>query len=287
MPEGPEARIMADMLSQRITGKYLLSMTRDTKYKKTANILNWNSFTKLLPLKILKVKAKGKKVIWKFPGKRYLVTSLGMTGLYFLKEDKYTRVRFSIGEIGYSGEAQVLLVEKYIYFSDKRNFANLYFNLSKIEYKKQMKDVGFDLLAYSTKSMEPDKPLQKLWLSRCRESKYAQTQICVFLLIHQKEFAGIGNYLKADILFLSRIHPGRVMSSFSKKELLNLLKISLETIYDSYSKGGRTIGDFRNPRGKKGDYESPCYGKVGKGFTTGKFKDGRSNTYYHKKLQPE
>ena len=208
MPEGPEARTMADMLNQRLQGRYLLSLEREMQYKNTQNILNWVKFEKLLPLKILKVKAKGKKVIWKFEGRKYLVTSLAMTGLYLFKKDKYIGVMFTIGDIGISGTKQIQLVDHHIYFSDKRNFAHLYFNMNKDEYKKQMKDVGFDLLNYAVKNgTKPDKKLEKFWLKRARLPKYEQTEICSFLLLKQNEFAGIGNYLKTDILFLAGIYP--------------------------------------------------------------------------------
>jgi len=80
-------------------------------------------------------------------------------------------------------------------------------------------------------------------------------------LMNQEKFSGIGNYLKAEILFACRISPKRTMGSLTEQENQMLWIISLTKIWLSYWSNGLTISDYWDPEGKAGVFPMVVYGK--------------------------
>lgn len=61
------------------------------------------------------------------------------------------------------------------------------------------------------------------------------------LLLDQGFFAGVGNYLRSEILFTSGLHPDRTIASLSEDEKIALAKESLFLSRQSYDVPGITI----------------------------------------------
>jgi endonuclease-8 len=70
--------------------------------------------------------------------------------------------------------------------------------------------------------------------------KYPDMEIGVALL-DQEILAGIGNYLKSEILFLARIDPRRRISALSNKELKEILKLAREVTRFSFENSSYTV----------------------------------------------
>ena len=67
------------------------------------------------------------------------------------------------------------------------------------------------------------------------------------ILLDQKLFPGVGNYLKSEILYKSEIHPDAKWGQISKDNIYTLLKNSKNLCMRSYQNGGAELKDFRNP----------------------------------------
>jgi formamidopyrimidine-DNA glycosylase len=70
----------------------------------------------------------------------------------------------------------------------------------------------------------------------------------------QKIICGVGNYLKAECLYFSKLSPHRLTSSLTDEDLKNLNSVIKKVIKTSYETGGATIYTFSNYDGEKGDY---------------------------------
>ena len=70
--------------------------------------------------------------------------------------------------------------------------------------------------------------------------------------MNQKLVSGIGNYLKAECLYASRISPHRACDSLSDEEIDLLFENCKTIIRRSYELGGATISSYRQPNGGDG-----------------------------------
>jgi endonuclease VIII len=77
-------------------------------------------------------------------------------------------------------------------------------------------------------------------------------------LLDQHVLAGLGNYLRADILFVSKIHPLRKIDSLSRAELLRIAKASKTLTQRSVARQGvvRPWTQYLASRQEGADYEA-------------------------------
>ena len=82
-------------------------------------------------------------------------------------------------------------------------------------------------------------------------------------LMDQTVIAGVGNYIKAESLWLSAINPIRTIGDIADGELILLNKAIKEVMRTSYKHGGATFLTHKNFSGEKGDYSSRflCYNR--------------------------
>ena len=65
--------------------------------------------------------------------------------------------------------------------------------------------------------------------------------------MNQKYFPGVGNYIKSESLYLSKIHPEEKWGNLNEKMRINLIKNIQNVMCDSYRSGGAELKDFKNP----------------------------------------
>jgi formamidopyrimidine-DNA glycosylase len=75
----------------------------------------------------------------------------------------------------------------------------------------------------------------------------------------QSKICGIGNYLRAEILYRAGISPLRKSNSLSDEELILLLRMIKKVMYASYIRGGHTLKSFCDPVGNKGKFKPRVY----------------------------
>jgi endonuclease-8 len=104
---------------------------------------------------------------------------------------------------------------------------------------------------------------------RLNHSKYKRRQLG-HVLLDQQFFAGLGNYLRSEILFVSQLHPKRTLGSLSIKERRRLSSQIYTIIYRAYKNRGITTSSEYVEKKKELGWSKPSYrhyvfGRVNKG----------------------
>ncbi len=266
MPEGPEVKRNAVALSKFLSGAALKSVdVVSGRYTRKA-LPGLGYFRENTPCKILGVGCHGKFIYIMFNNGWNLWSTLGMTGVWSQKPSKHTRFKIdsSLGEI---------------YYNDIRNFGTLKFVYGKNELIKKLDTLGLDLLS---QEVDPND-----FISAVR--KHDSKNICK-VLMNQGVLAGVGNYIKAEALWISRINPMLKVSQLEDFQLLELKEALQCVMTSSYDHGGATFLTHVDFSGYKGQYTDRflCYNRKidadGNHVVKTKTPDGRT-THWSKERQ--
>lgn len=239
MPEGPEVYVIASQLNKLLCSEKNLELIEVVEYP---NAKIYNAELLIAGLKLDKVYSHGKKIIFVLFSEDkeniYIVSSLGMTGSWGASEQagKYTLVTFTFNNIN-------------IHYEDTRRFGDIAV-YNENDFRQFISTLGPCLLT--------NMPNKKEWLDIFNKKK--NKNIAAFL-IDQKIIAGIGNYLRADILFVARISPERKVGSLNSDEIELLRNTSKNIMKESVSYGGNTIKNYKTLNGSPGTYQVKIYGK--------------------------
>lgn len=252
MPEGPEARVMSESI-QIITGHFLskLRYNLKSKYRK-GSPKNYVQLTKLLPLRVLKVYPKGKKVIISLDNEATLVFSLGMSGHFSFEEEKHSNMWLEISPCDPRPDSYNDQLDYPLFFTDARHFGSVEILLSDEETESRLAKVGPDLMN--------ERVSKRQWLEVAQRKRLQHMKIYDFLM-EQKYFSGCGNYVVTDSLYHAKIHPFRTMDDLSEEELLTIKKSCEHILRVSYQSQGFTQLDYFDAHGRKGVYQPLIYGK--------------------------
>ncbi len=245
MPEGPEVRLFASNINKKFKGAVLNNVIITSgRYSKKTKPKNYEKFLKELPLTIKNINNKGKFIWIKFNNDEEISIwiTLGLTGILSIVKDKHTHFIFETSKGNF-------------YMSDMRNFGTVSFYFSKKELDKKLDSLGPDPL---------DKTLTKAdFIKIMRKRK--QDKPIVMVLNDQKVIAGIGNYLRSEILYHSGISPHRKLEDLSDQELDRIAK-SINTIirksYETQVKKGLHQYPFLIYQRKTTDKGEKIYGEM-------------------------
>lgn len=84
------------------------------------------------------------------------------------------------------------------------------------------------------------------------------------ILMNQSLFNGVGNYLRAEILYRMNINPFQPANQLSTMEMDSLIRFTHLCCRDAYTLGGGELKDWVNPNGTDGKSFKEwmlCYGK--------------------------
>lgn len=279
MPEGPEVAVIRDGLQKLLKDKIIKNITFvDGRYKSKSPD-GYTQFVGKLPLKITDVKCKGKLLYFEF-GDIILLNTLGMSGGWFVNKKDHTHVVME-----YYDPSDVNNVFS-IYYCDVRRFGTFKF-IDKKDLGGKLKLIGCDLLTDEFTKMSDDDFIKKY-------RKY-NAKLIDSVIHDQKLFSGIGNYLKAEILYEAKISPYSKIEKIPDDKLKELKKVIQEKISKSYSLGGASVRNYSDINAKDGAYQSffKVYGKkkdanghnvVAEQITKPDSKNGQ-RTYYVKEVQ--
>lgn len=266
MPEGPEVRRMAQDLASEVSERTLVSIkVLSGRYTKK-DIEGLTEINSVLPTKMIGAGCHGKFIYVLTSSGHNVWNTLGMTGRWSRELTKHSRVAFEVEG------------EKPIYFEDVRNFGTLKFVYGKHKLLKKLKSLGPDLLA---QDIDED-----FFVARLRTKNHKPV---TSTLMDQKIFSGIGNYVKAEALWLSEIDPRLNVQDISDKKLKILCKAVKNVLRESYNTGGATFRSHKNFSGEQGEYSHRflCYGRKidAEGNEVRKIKtpDGRTTHWAPKK----
>ena len=248
-PEGPEVRTVADKLRSIILNKTLLSVNYDSKGK-VENPEYWNG-----PSTVDSVSTHGKKLFITLNNGLVLMFSLGMTGRLQYSPGNHSNIRLDFGTCSYSGILRIITESFSVYFDDSRQIGHSGLILLH-DKKEKTSDLGPDILDASLTKEIPTSD----WLTLFRQKKIEKWSICKALM-DQKLVAGIGNYLKSEILYYSEVSPFRIVSSLSDSEIEKIRIAAHAVIKCSYQHGGFTLESFISPDGSLGVYPAAVYGR--------------------------
>ena len=240
MPEGPEVRRMAEDLAAAVSERTLVSVNVLSGRYTKKSIEGLTEINRELPTKLIGAGCHGKFMYILSSAGYNIWNTLGMTGRWSREKTSHSRVEF------------VLKGENSLYFEDIRNFGTIKVVYGKHKLLNKLKSLGPDLLA---QDIDED-----FFVSRLR---FKNQKPITSALMDQKIFSGIGNYVKAEALWLSEIDPRLNVEDVSDKKLKILCKAVKNVLRESYNTGGATFRTHKNFSGKQGEYNHRflCYGR--------------------------
>lgn len=228
MPEGPEVKVITDGIRSHLLDKTIVNaQILSGRYLKTLPD-GWNEFK--MPVTVSDVSCKGKFIYFTLNDGTYIFNTLGMTGSWSAKPTSHSRVRFDLDD------------GREIYFNDIRNFGTLKLSVKNKELDKKISELGPDMLSEDISDLDLYKRLKK------------SNKTLAESLMDQKVICGVGNYLKSECLYFSRLSPNRMTHDLTQEEVSTLNAVIKSVIRKSYETGGATIYTFSGFEGQVGDY---------------------------------
>lgn len=272
MPELAEAHTMADEMSV-IKNHTILSIAI---YSESEDKFSNMSLTK--GQKVRNTFAVGKHVIFELEN-GFVYSTLSMTGKWLLNSehlDTYTDyIKLRIGYGRKKGHLNI--IKGYIYFIDSRTWGSVKY-MSEEEYDDTINKLGPDPL---NGELTLD-----YWIQAITKKSIWRRHVCDFLN-DQSIIAGIGNYLRACIMYDAKVFPFKPISELTEDEIHKLYYSLLKITELAYKHGGLSIsdnvGNYVTPSGKMGMFPSNVYNRTlcPNGHTVEKYKKNAGSQTVH------
>ena len=237
MPEGVEVKISADIIRPLVVGKkvYHVSVGDTSRYKSNfpKGLLDFDK-----NCRVSAIDTRGKFMYWTFDNDWYLFSTFGMTGQWSPITGNHPCLIFQFED----GEEQMV-------FNNPRHFGTIKFVHGKEKLLAKLKKLGWDPL---------DDGMEERWhnfvINKCKRANKPIGE----LLMAQGVFAGVGNYIRAEALYLAKISPWRKANAISKDEITSLCQALVEIMNESLKYQGATILTYKDAYGAEGKYSS-CF----------------------------
>jgi formamidopyrimidine-DNA glycosylase len=246
MPEVVEVRKTRDFLKKIMKNKYITSISiLKGRYKTHKPFDLYNKIKNNLPLKVLDIKTKGKFMYFILEHDFYIFSTLGLTGgwtcklnndgkkvgnykfpnlLDYISKENYEKYhKVSINNLNV--EFKLKDSDKIVYYYDSLSFGTVKVIDNKLELEKKLNQIGPDIMDTST-SLD-------IFIEQITK-KNNLDKFIGNVIMNQKVISGIGNYLRSDILWLSRILPFRKVKDLSYKELETIYNNSRKLTWENY-----------------------------------------------------
>ena len=233
MPELPEVESTVKRLEPNLIGRTIT----DVK-------IFWERSVALPSAATFKKKLRGKKIVAASRRAKYMVFSLSPSGFLLI------HLRMSGKTACFSKETQPIKHTRivfeldngtYLRFDDVRKFGKCF-------YTERLEDVTGDLgIEPLEASFDEFKPI------------FNAKRTIKSLLLDQHKIAGIGNIYADETLWMSKIHPERLASTLSEKELKALYNAIRKILPAAIKAEGTDFGD----NVVTGNFHPKIYGKAG------------------------
>jgi formamidopyrimidine-DNA glycosylase len=206
MPEGPEVRKYADALDAALTGRVITTLAARTR--EARSWLKENE-DRLQGRRVTRVFSHGKHLIGLIDGGFFFHSHLMMWGRWqiFVPDAPVEKDRRERARIVVAGGAAVL-------------FSAPIFNVGEGDpYKliENLASLGPDVIPYEG-DFDATEFRRRLLLPEHRDITIGAA------LLNQRILAGLGNYLRAEVLFSCRLNPWRQVEALTRKDLVCLSK---------------------------------------------------------------
>jgi endonuclease-8 len=228
MPEIIEIKLYADFIKKNINKNKLLNIKiLKGRYKTHGPFENFKKVNSILPSKIFKIDTKGKFMYIKINNNYFIGVGLGLTGGWIFKNNnqlKYqhgnTMNRFDSNTTNNyfktvlnNLNVEFIFENGSLYYYDQLSFGTIKIYESQKLIDNKLYKIGIDIMDPTTTNIN--------FIEKMRNSVNLKKPIGIVLL-DQSVVAGIGNYLRADLLWLTRISPFRHLENITNKELEKL-----------------------------------------------------------------
>lgn len=187
----------------------------------------------------LGVKSIGKKICILID-EHLFISSLNINGRWTIKKPTSVHI-------------QIIFDDSSIYFTDSDSRANFSFVEENSEnFNHIFKNVGPDLMS---DDFELDFFIERIKLKKYKNRKLHE------LLLDQECFSGIGNYIRADVIYDSKLQYDKTIISLTNEELKRLFISIRKIMFESYRNNGFTFSSYYDVEGNAGKYKTKVYGK--------------------------
>lgn len=237
IPEGPELKISAELVKPLVINKPIVSCFQsNTGRYANSKIEGHAQFLTDLQngCHVTDVSVKGKFMYWTFSNGQYMFSTFGMTGQWAQTPGKHPCFGFYFED------------GSEIHFNDPRHFGTLKFTNNKNDLTEKLNDLGWD----------PFTPLTEQWQNFIINKLKKSNKNIAHMLMDQSLFAGVGNYIRAEALYLAKLSPKRLSNSLTKDEVILLCTSIIEVMQTSYKYQGATLLTYKDSYGNEGKYSS-------------------------------
>ena len=259
MPEIAEVARYVDQLNDKFKGSTLhnVQFIGGRFLKEKQPIINF-------PLNNAQFNSKGKFIYWSFDEPVHFFITLGMTGS-FGQKNNYSGIEFQFDK------------DK-IYFNDIRHFGTFKIANTQELYKK-LNSLGWD-------------PLKEPWVPNNIYKKIFKfkNKTIAEVLLNQKIFCGVGNYIRSEVLYKAKINPLSLVKDLDELQIENLCQEIIKIAKLAYIAGGNTFSTYVDMYGNSGNFKFELEVYQQKNDSLGNLverivaPDGRS-IYYVKEIQ--
>lgn len=225
MPEGPEIRTLGRQLRPLIVGQTITEINADANRAAHVKLLGQAKAQGAIGAKVLDVSTHGKRLSWLLSNGKYFNFSFGMTGSFSTQPGSHNRLIFYFAN------------DTCIYYDDIRCFGKVTFN-----------DIDTGLMGVDPFGTGYTIPLFNNLLELNKKKRLAE------YLLDQSYIAGIGNYLRAEILYRAKLNPWRTCESLTNQEKHTLYVTIEQLMVESYDCGGCTLATYKNVQGNPGTF---------------------------------
>ncbi len=256
MPELPEVETVVRGLRQTIVGETIERVHLNNTPPSTIVVgdsFKSDGFTRALAgRKILDITRRGKNILINLSGDITLWAHLKMTGHFFYRDkslplDKHDLVIFDFRSAKKSRDGLNLRFHDYRRFGRLRLFSN-----NELWEQDGLKALGPEPLTLSVDN----------FVSLCAD----KSRMIKPALLDQTFIAGLGNIYTDETLYLARLHPKRLISSVSRRKLVELHGHIRDILKFAIRKMGTSVDSFSSVNGQAGQFQKylKAYGNEGK-----------------------
>ncbi len=252
MPELPEVETVVRGLRKTVLDKTIAKVIVDAPPKSivVSESFKNKSFESVLKNRTIEqINRRGKNILIGLSGDITLWVHLKMTGHFYYKNIKTKKEKHDLITFHFKKpDSNFKLI-----FNDYRRFGrNRLYYTNEVMEQKGLKELGPEPLDISPNDFVT------LVKSKNRMIKPA--------LLDQSLIVGIGNIYADESLYASKIHPKRILSSLSKKKLIELHGNIQRILSMAIDNMGSSVDTYTGVNGETGKFQNylKAYGKEGK-----------------------
>lgn len=263
MPEIAEVALMSDAIREIIQGQQLNKITViNGKY--INGLPNLETLSQVLPLDVISVNVKGKFCWIELAQNWYICITFGMSGGIFYEPTDQILHEYMI-QTGQQITRELYMKHFHIkfeitngncfYFGDPRRFGTVILSNDRYSLDKKLSQLGPDMLTGPPISNEQ-------FINIFRQNRFNTKNICQ-VLMQQKAISGVGNYIKAEVLYQCHISPWALVCDLDDNVLQQLHQSIRHITQLAYNGHGASLYSYTGTRREKGEFQNmlQVYGK--------------------------